>query len=187
MASALTNADNLAGLESLAVSVGDHDLEADRQDAGQRLAALAASPHLANLKELSVTGGIDANGLAAVLRGRWTGLRTLELELQNDDRLNPLAEPDGLRELEELRLLGVQLTGAVLSTFTRSPLLKRVKHFAVRGGPIDRTTLPKLVAAVDRDRIETFVLILPPHERLREYAAELLRQWFGDRARIISG
>ena len=99
--------------------------------------------------------------------------------------LEPFAAADGLHELEELRLLDFPLTAPVLSALDRSPLLKRVRHFAVRGSPVDRTTLPKLVAAVNRDRIETFALIMPPHEPLREYAAELLNQWFGDRARML--
>jgi hypothetical protein len=177
--------ETLSGLTSLDVLLmGDYADQ--RASAGRMLAALAASPHLANLTRLTVRGELDAHGLAAALRGRWAGLRTLELELRNDGRLDALAGPDGLGELEELRLLGVELTDAVLSALGRSSLLKRVKHFAVRGAPVDRTTLPKLAEAVDRNRIETFAVILPPTEPLREYAGALLRLWFGERARIVS-
>lgn len=182
----VADAPRLAGLTSLRVSLASDD-DDDIAAASQRLAILARSPHLAGLTQLSLTGGLDANGLTAAIHGpTWSGLRKLELDLQyNHGRLDPLGEPDGLASLDEFRLLGVHLDDAGIAVLARSPLLKRVRHFAFAGRPIDGTTLPKLAGALDRDRIETFTLALPTYDPLREYTAKLLWQWFGDRAKVV--
>ncbi len=182
----VADAARLARLQSLRVWLTS-EYNDDRAAAGQRLAILGRSPHLAGLKELTVAGAVDANGLTAAIQNpTWTGLQKLELNLQyNHGRLDPLGEPDGLISLDDFRLLGVHLDDAGTAALARSPLLKRVRHFAFAGRPIDGTTLPKLAAALDRDRLETFTLMLPGHEPLQEYAATLLRRWFGNRARVV--
>jgi len=181
----VANAAPLSGLMSLQVAlVSLRDL--DRVGAGHRLAILSRSPHLAGLKELSAYGGLSADGVAAAIQNpTWSGLRKLELGLQSfHDALVPFAGPSALDELNELRLLGVRLDHSTVAALARSALLKRVRHFALSGGPINRETLPPLIAAVDRERIETFTLLIPRDETLQEYAAGLLNRWFGDRAAV---
>lgn len=178
----------LAGLETLDVSLLPEESD-DRTGASRRLAILARSPHLAGLTGLAVNGGLDANGLTAALQSpTWAGLRKLELDLQyNHGRLDPLGEPAALTSLDDFRLSGVHLDDAATTALARSGLLKRVRHFAFAGRPIDGATLPKLAGALDPDRIETFTLALPPYDPFREYAVKLLWQWFGNRATVVPG
>ena len=56
-----------------------------------------------------------------------------------------------------MRLSGVSYTVAQVAAFVRSPLLKRLRHFAVRGGP-PRSVDFDIADAVDPDRIETFAI-----------------------------
>jgi hypothetical protein len=180
------NAENLAGLTSLQVALASyHDV--DPAGAGHRLAILARSPHLTGLKELAVIGALSEEGLTAAIQNpTWANLRKLELYLQNHHgRFDPFAGSDGLASLDELRLLRVRLSDAVLTALARSALLKRVRHFAFSGQPVDGTTLPKLAGALDRDRIETFTLLMPADDPFQEYAATLLHRWFGNRATVL--
>lgn len=181
----LAHAACFVGLKSLRLLLTS-EYNDGRAAAGFRLAALASSVHLAGLKELAVVGGLDTAGIAAAIQNpTWTGLQKLELNLQyNHGLLDSLAWPDGLTSLDDLRLLGVRLDEGA-GVLARASLLKRVRHFAFAGSPIDGTTLPKLAGAMDRDRLETFTLLLPRHAPFQEYAATLLHRWFGDRARVL--
>ncbi|QJW97638.1 TIGR02996 domain-containing protein [Frigoriglobus tundricola] len=185
VAEEVANAATLSELMSLRVVLTPfHEL--DHVGAGHRLAILSRSPHLAGLKELSVFSGLSAAGVAAAIQSpTWAGLHKLELNFQSfHDALVPFADPSALADLNELRLLNVRLGRNTVTALSRSALLKRVRHFAFSGGPINRETLPQLVAAVDRERIETFTLLIPRHETLRECATVLLNRWFGDRAAV---
>jgi hypothetical protein len=190
-AEVVANAANLAGLEALEVEMYPFLLDADMllgaedvDAAGRRIATLARSPHLAGLKELKVVGTLDSAGMEAAIRSpTWTGLRKLDLDMDvRPGELDPLSGPDDLPELEELRLAGVSFSVAQVAAFVRSPLLKRLRHFAVRGGP-PRSVDIEIAGAVDPDRIETFAIggsETPPR------VAAMLRDRFGDRFRVLS-
>jgi len=181
-------AGNLAGLETLEVELEPADLDvlevnADVAGPSRRITTLAGSPHLAGLRELRVVGPLDAAGVAATLRDpTWTGLRKLDLQVAlpwgHDD---PLSGPDDLPELEELRLTGVSYSVGQMAAFARSPLLKRLRHFAVRGFP-ELAADEEIADAVDPDRIETFAI--GDRETPRRVEA-YLRDRFGDRFRLL--
>jgi uncharacterized protein (TIGR02996 family) len=184
------NAQNLAGLEALAVAVlppRDYEDAFDSEEiraGGRRLSTLSRSPHLAGLRELTVHSLLDGSGIeAAICDPVWTGLRKLDLtgELVSgaDDALS---EPDDLPELEELRLSGVSYTVAQVAAFARSPLLKRLRHFAVRGGP-PRSVDFDIAHAVGPERIETFAI---GENELQTGVAAKLQDHFGDRFRVLS-
>jgi uncharacterized protein (TIGR02996 family) len=185
VARAVAGAAHLAGLTALEVSIlpGLHD--DDRAGASRRLATLARSPHLAGLRELAVYGGADAVGIGAVLRNpTWKHLRKLELDLRGWDGMPDLfAGADELPELEEVRFTGVRYDAWTLDALAHSPLLKRVRHFAVRGtyrgGPLPRS----LARAVDPDRIETFAI---DARDVPARVVEYLRAKFGDRFRPLA-
>lgn len=189
-AEVVSNAKNVAGLEGLEVSLQppavDDDMDygsADLAVASERVAMLARSAHLAGLRELKLVGGVDAAGLEALIRDpTWTGLRKLELEgwlwPQQPDCLNGT---DDLPELEELRLWGISYSVAQMAAFARSPLLKRLRHFAVRGGP-PRSVDFDIAHAVDPDRIETFAI---GEKELQTGVAAKLQDHFGDRFRVL--
>jgi hypothetical protein len=188
-AEVIASAANLEGLEALAVSLQpaavDDDMEfgnADLAVATERVAMLARSPHLAALRELKVIGGLDAAGVETILRGStWTGLRKLDLEAAWPSDLLPLDGPDDLSQLEELRLSGLRYTVAQVAAFARSPLLKRLRHFALRGGP-NLSVDFDIAHAIDPDRIETFAI---GEKELQTGVAEKLQAHFGDRFRIL--
>jgi uncharacterized protein (TIGR02996 family) len=180
---------NLAGLESLAVELEPPDpdiLAVDPYPAGsgRRLAILARSPHLAGLRELRAVGSIDSDGVETAVRNPiWSGLRKLDLDTRAwPADLEVLTGPVDLLELEDLRLSGISYSVAQVAALGRSPLLKRLRHFAVRGGP-PLSADEDIADAVDPDRIETFAIgasETPPR------VAGLLRKQFGDRFRILT-
>jgi hypothetical protein len=187
----LAGAENLAALEALEVSLQpaavDDDMEYGSEDlavASERLAMLARSPYLAGLRELMVVGGLDAAGVEAAIRNpTWTGLRKLDFRVWSWPDWGDLLEaPDDLPELEELRLSGVSYSVAQVAAFARSQLLKRLRHFAVRGGP-NRSVDFDIAHAVDPDRIETFAI---GEKELQTGVAAKLQNHFGDRFRILT-
>jgi hypothetical protein len=185
VARAVAAAAHLASLTTLQVSILPGLHNDDRAAAARRLTTLARSPHLAGLRELSVFGRADAAGLEAVLRNPiWKHLRKLELDLRGwYGQPDLFTDVDDLPELEEVRLTGFQYDTAILAALARSPLLKRVRHFAVqgvyRGGPLPHA----LTRVVDPDRIETFAFDVrdAPARVVKE-----LRAQFGDRFRLLT-
>jgi len=187
----VARAHNLAQLEALEVSLypevlnaeslmGSEDIEA----AGRRISMLARSLYLGNLKELQIVGELSADAIEAVMRNScWTSLRKLKLLADSpSDVLDLLNATDDLLELEELRLFGVSYTVAQVAAFARSPLLKRLRHFAVRGGP-DRSVDFDIAHAVNPDRIETFAI---GEKELQTGVAAKSQDRFGDRFRVLS-
>ncbi len=190
-AEVVAGAVNLAGLEALEVELqpgavdddeyyGGEDLRA----ASQRIEMLARSPYLGGLRELTVTGGIDPSAIDAAIRNpTWTGLRKLDFKVWSwPDRRDLLEAADDLPELEELRLAGVSYRVGQVAAFVRSPLLKRLRHLAVRGGP-DRSVDVDNADAVDPDRIETFAI---GEKELQTGVAAKLQDHFGDRFRVLT-
>jgi uncharacterized protein (TIGR02996 family) len=189
-AEVVAGAENLAGLEALEVSLQpaavDDDMEygsADLAVAGERLATLARSPYLAGLQELKVVGGLDAAGVEAAIRNpTWTGLKKLNFQLWSwPDGGDLLGLPDELPALEELRLSGVSYSVAQVAALARSPLLKRLRHFALRGGP-NLSVDFDIAHAVDPNRIETFAIGAP---EISPRVRAMLQDRFGDRFRIL--
>jgi len=183
----VSSAQCLSGLGALEVSLMPDNSD-EAESASRRLAILARSPHLAGLKELTIVGSLGASGLAATIqKPTWSGLRKLALELQYFCSLDPLARPDGLPVLEDLTLAGMTIHSAEIAALVRSPLLKRVRHFALRGHPTNRSLLSLLVDAVDVNRIETFLLSLPVTPATPLDGVAQLRRHFGDKLRALSG
>jgi hypothetical protein len=189
-AEVVAGAERLAGLIALEVELQPAAIDddayygsADLAVASQRIAMLARSPYLARLRELTVVGGIDDSCIDAAIRNpTWTGLRKLDFRVWFwPDRRSLLEAPDDLPELEELRLSGVSYSVAQVSAFARSPLLKRLRHFALRGGP-NLSVDFDIARAVDPARIETFAIGAPETSpRVRA----MLQDHFGDRFRIL--
>jgi hypothetical protein len=189
-AEAVAGAANLAGLEALTVELATQAIDdgvmfgtEDLAAAGERLAMQARSPHQAGLRELTVVCELDAAGIQAVFRNpTWTGLRKLDFSLPSlPGHFDPSTGPDDLPELEELRLSGVSFSMAQMAAFARSPLLKRLRHFAVRGFPTLAVDV-EIAAAVDPNRIETFAIGM---RETSPRVAGLLRERFGDRVRLL--
>jgi hypothetical protein len=114
----------------------------------------------------------------------WSGLRSLHLSFRwGETSIYALADSDGLSELDECRLAGLQYTPESVRELVRSPALKRVRHFALIGGVYKngRVFLP-LVDVGDPRRIETFAIGIP---YFPERAASALRAKFGDRVRFL--
>lgn len=176
----------LAGLESLDVSLVPDGGEWDNA-AGERLLALALSPHLAGLTELTAWGGVRAE--FAVVAPTWCRLRKLDLELTPvATAVLALEYCDDLTDLDDLRLSGLQFDADTIGILVRAPLLKRVRHLALQGWCEDRSLLKRLVGAVNADRIETFAFgpgqVYPPLGAWADGTAEL-RAAFGDRLRLL--
>ncbi|MCI0699580.1 MAG: TIGR02996 domain-containing protein [Planctomycetia bacterium] len=183
----VASAESLSGLESLEVSLMTDNSD-EGESAGWRLAILSRSPHLAGLKELTVNGVLNAAGIAAAIqKPTWTGLRKLELDLQFSTRLDCLDHPDGLPMLEDFTLAGININAEEIAVFLRSPLLKRLTHFTLRGHPNNRTLLSRLIDAVDANRIETFSLALPITPATPLDGVAQLRRHFGDKLRVTTG
>ena len=181
-AEALATAETVTGLESLEVAILDNAGQPDdRQVAGRALLTLARSPHLAGLKELIVTGGVEENGFAAAIQNPvWTGLRKLAVDVRYCP-IDALADADDLQELEELRLTSFDHSTGQLAALRRSPLLKRLRHFAVRSvwrGAVDFD----IAYAVDADRIETFAI---GFNDATPRVVAMLRERFGDKLCIL--
>ena len=190
-AEVVATAENLAALKALEVELHpatvDYDVYHGSQElsaASQRIEMLARSPHLAGLRELTVIGGINDIAIdAAILNPTWTGLRKLDFRVWSwPERRDLLEAADDLPELEELRLSGVSYSVGQVAAFARSPLLKRLRHFAVRGGPY-RSVDVDIADAVDPDRIETFAI---GEKELQTGVAAQLEKRLGDRFRRIS-
>jgi uncharacterized protein (TIGR02996 family) len=184
-AEVLASAANLAGLEALEVSMPDEYSE-DPEATGRRLAILAGSPRLAGLKELSVHGDLDTNGLATAIQNpTWKDLRKLELDTVSFiERVDPLAGPDGLPMLDDLNL-GTRIDTQTVAVLVRSPLLKRLRHFRLRVYPLDPAALPALANVVDASRIETFALMLPANGLQVPDGIASLRRHFGNKLRVF--
>ena len=182
----LASTASFAGLESLGVFL-EREVGRDPVGASRRLATLARSPHLAGLKELDIQGSLDPDGIAAAGRQpTWTGLRKLSLGLSfGYNRLDPLAEPDGVPQLDDLRLNDVWINAAEVDVLVRSPLLKRLRHFALAGAANYRPVLALLTSALDITRIETFSLALPRVELPGSDGTDALRQHFGDKLQLL--
>jgi uncharacterized protein (TIGR02996 family) len=182
--------ENLAGLVRLEVNLfssvliddvllGSEDLDASTR----RIERLARSPNLASLRELKLIGALNPAGATTIVRNpTWTGLRKLDLHMElQPGESDPLTGPDDLPELEELRVSGVLFSVAQIAALARSPLLKRLRHFAVRGGPPQSVDI-EIAEAVDMNRIETFA-IGTSATSLRVIAQ--LRERFGDRLKLL--
>ncbi len=166
----LAGAEALAGLESLRTP-NPHG-------------ALASSPHLAALRKLRVPVYGVPQVVAPLLQSpAWNRLTYLELDYGHGaDELRVFPQRDELANLEEFRLAGTVLTSAAVRDLARSPLLKRLKHFALAGIYNDGRALLPLVDAVDPARIETFAVAIP---YFPQRAADALRAKFGDRFRVL--
>lgn len=168
----------LPRLESLGVDCSYYS-------AGGLLTSLANSPRLARIRHLSVRKGIDLSGFGSVIHGpAWMRLRSLEIECTpRSGPLTAFSSPSGLPELEECRLAGLRFDSETVEQLVRSPLLKRLRHFALSGGQYEdgHVFLP-LVDAVDSERIETFAIQIP---YFPERAANALRAKFGGRVRFL--
>lgn len=185
-AEVLAGAANLAGLESLWVGLSS---AAGLEESGRWLTFLARSPRLAGLKKLIVFSPASLRGLAALVQNpTWTGLQKLDLYLQNDyERLDPLASADGLPQLDDVTIGGIRLDREDIAALVAAPMLKRVRHFSLQGSFPDRAALSQLTGAVDRDRIETFFLGLPPVDVPgAPDGTAALREHFGAKLRVIS-
>ena len=163
-----------------------------------RLAILARSPHLSGLRELTVVGAVGGSLIDPSLKigSKWPELRKLTLGLGDhycdsldavelSMALEVLLSGDHFPALEELRVTGgVLLDRQVTDALVRSPLLKRLKHFAlaVHGYDVAEVNcLRRLAQVVDLDRIETFAL-----RCAGKFAAEAeLRKHLGNRLRMI--
>ena len=177
-AEVIASVEALPRLESLGVDFGYYS-------AAGLLTSLANSPRLAGIRHLSVRRGVELSGFGAVIHGpAWTRLRSLEIErTPRSGPLTAFCSPSGLPELEECRLAGLRFDSETVEQLVRSPLLKRLRHFALSGGQYEdgRALLP-LVDVVDPARIETFALQIP---YFPERAANALRAKFGDRVRFL--
>jgi hypothetical protein len=181
-AGAIAGARHLSSLQALQVNILP-DSSDDHASAARRMAMLARSPYLAGLRELKVRGAMNPEGFEAIFQDpSWTGLRKLDLEaewLWGEPDL--LSVSDSLPALEEVRLSGIAFSVGQIQAFARSPLLKRLRHFAVRGGP-PQSVVEEIADAVDPDRIETFAIgtrETPPR------VAAMLRDRFEDRLKLL--
>jgi uncharacterized protein (TIGR02996 family) len=190
-AEVLANAVSLAGLEALDIDLypplvlenhfrGIGALALD-DDIG-RIAVLARSPYLSGLRELKIAGMLNPEGIAAIFqKPTWTGLRKLDIHVELGlVELDPMTRDDHLQELEELRLSCMSYSVAVAAVFARSHLLKRLRHFAVRG-PYSAVDFD-IADAVDVNRIETFAI---ESNLVSPRVARLLRDRFGDRLKLL--
>jgi uncharacterized protein (TIGR02996 family) len=178
----VAGAESLAGLESLEVSFMEYMAE-EHDAADRRLATLARSAHLAGLKELTVLSELSGEGIASAVRNpTWAGLRKLSLQTFNV-LVEPLADADGLPELEDLTL-STRFDALTAAMFVRSPLLKRLRHLCLALYPFDKPLLQLLVEAVDATRLETFQLVLPANPQVGPEVVAPLRAAFGDRLRV---
>jgi len=180
LAEAVGSAPTLAGLESLEIDCYT-DSQHDGLQAGDWIAALARSPFLAGLQELTVRG-FNAS-VIALRNGAWTGLKKLHLDaVFTDENLGALAGLEGFPALDELWISRMRLddTAGIL---LRSPLMKRIRHFSLAGRFQNAAHIATLADAVNLERIETFALNLPgiPPE-----IVDLLRAKLGDRLRLMS-
>ena len=177
VAQTLAGAPNLSELTALDV----HLLTEFEDDASSRwLAILARSPYLAGLHELSVSG-LSAVGLEAAIRNpTWKRLRKLELDVQFCDGLDQLADTDDLPELDELRLTGIRYSTRELAALARSPLLKRLRHFAARSFGFSADF--DIAYAVDSDRIETFAIW---SSDAAPRVVAMLKERFGNKFRLL--
>jgi uncharacterized protein (TIGR02996 family) len=193
-ATAVAEAPHLASLEALDVDILP-DVSDDYEGATWRLARLVRSPHLASLKELTVSGW-PARGWPAAARSRivctaatWPELRklTINADLGAAD-LDPhpaaLLEGATLPALEELRVRAIYLNRQAIDHLIRSPLLKQLRHFALSAWGVDGVSdadLRRLPEMFDLDRIETF-WFNPDHHRP---GLDELRRQLGDRLRML--
>ena len=154
-----------------------------------RLATLARSPHLAGLKELTVSGWPDARWSRIICTGgTWAELRKLTINADlavADLDPHPLALLKGatLPALEELRIRGIYLDRQVIDLLIRSPLVKQLRHFAFAAWGVDAVSdadLRRLPHMFDLDRIETFRFD-PDHHMP---GLDELRRQLGDRLRM---
>jgi hypothetical protein len=185
-AEVVASAEQLAGLDSLEIGamprVATSFVE-EPEATARRLSIMARSPHLGELRELRVIGEFNDDCIAALIRKPgWTRLCRLHLEGWFNG-LEPLATADDLGALEELRLLGIELgrISDALALLARSPLLSRLRHFALDGDYRGIQSLMPLVDAIDSSRIETLAL---RGRGLQPADMEACRTRFGDRLRI---
>jgi uncharacterized protein (TIGR02996 family) len=168
-ASAVGGAAHLASLTALDVDILP-DVSDDYEGATWRLSRLVRSPHLAGLKELTVSGW-PARGWPAAPRSHiactpatWAELRklTINADLGVAD-LDPhpaaLLEGTTFPALEELRVRAIYLDRQAIDHLVRSPLLKQLRHFAFDAYGVDSVSdadLRRLPEMFDLDRLETF-------------------------------
>ncbi len=188
VADALAAAAALAGLEQLDVALPTGDERAAEVAAGL-LRILARSPHLAGLRGLTVEGGLNTDGMEALVCGpAWTGLRKLGLSACDFDLESPVnggravfLAAATLNDLDELYLDGV-LSHEPLIALAASALPRQLRHFRgkSRFGP---EPFLDLAGALDADRVETVAFggIDFPESDLR-----FLRGRFGDRLRLYA-
>jgi len=176
-------AEILPQLESLRIDLPWIDEDDDDFDQRRWLEELARSPHLAGLRRLKVTAKVPPDGMVPLIeKPTWANLRHLDLDFLSGSRCDALLRSDYLSELEELRLTGVRLATETVQALVSAPLLKRVRHLALRGGYEDGRVLVPLVDAVDPARIETFAIGI---QYFPERAANALRAKFDDRVRFL--
>jgi hypothetical protein len=179
-ADAIAAARHLASLQSLEVNILP-DSSDDLAGAARRMATLARSTNLTGLRELKMSGTMNPEGFEAILRDpAWTSLRKLDLQMDlPTGEYGTLAGSDNLPELEELRLSRVFFNVAQIAAFRHSPLLKRLRHFSVRGF---HSVGFEIADAVDPNRIETFAI---ESNLISPRVARLLRDRFGDRLKLL--
>jgi hypothetical protein len=189
-AEVLADAENLTGLEALEFDLYPRSIFNDHfdgigirdpDDDIRRIPVLARSPYLSALCEFRIIGSLSSDAVVAIVRNpAWRGLRKLDLQMAlPDNELDILTGNDDLPDLKELRLSRVSFSVAQIAALRHSPLLKRLRHFAVRG--YDSMDF-EIADAVDPNRIETFAIgkrETPPR------VVAMLRDRFGDRLRLL--
>jgi uncharacterized protein (TIGR02996 family) len=180
LAELVNHVEPLVVLESLRLPISWWDGRGD-----PCLRAVAGAPQFAGVQRLTLAGaGSPDDFAAAVLSPAWERLRYLDVNFGWAGVWSGAPRRgDELPNLVEFRLAGVRLTADAAHDLASSPLLKRVKHFALSGDYQNGRALLPLVDAVDPDRIETFALGIP---HLPERAANALRAKFGDRFRLLA-
>jgi uncharacterized protein (TIGR02996 family) len=180
-AEVLANASNLAGLESLDVNVSRYDRDATPS----QLAILPNSPHLSELRELTVRVGIGLEGYNAIFRKpTWKRLRKLALYgTLSTECFQVLANGDDLPQLEEFMAISMELDPSRADLLERAPLWKRLRHFSLAWQFTGGLPLSVLVNVMNLERLETFAVEVPRgYENTSD--CRQVRERLGDRLRL---
>jgi uncharacterized protein (TIGR02996 family) len=186
----LANSRNLAGLESLDVQLSSFHLDMvidESEVVEQRIETLANSPNLAGLRELAIGGALTAAACRQLTCGaRWHELQRLAIDdiLGSDPGDNfSTFSCERLPALQELRFRSLRLDSHMIDFLVRSPLLKQIRHLAIRAwgvSDVSDSDLRRMPQMFDLDRIETFAF-QPDHQKP---GLDELKRQLGDRLRM---